>query len=196
MVDPVVGAAAVGGVAIVSAAAYSYFTGNESSAGADIDNDGEDEINVDFGGDEATDEEVEEAVERVEQPEAPEHVTEKAGLTDVKGVGPTRAEKLDKAGFPDPSDLYYASDENLTDVDGIGAYTVEQIREDIGSIEGNQSGGRGAEPEADSQDFSDPEGSAQSRDSETPDESEAQDSTDEQSDSNGSSEDESAATEE
>lgn len=53
-------------------------------------------------------------------------------LTDVKGVGETRAEDLMDAGFVSPNDLYFAKDEDIEAVDGIGPYTVEQIRDDIG----------------------------------------------------------------
>jgi len=154
MVDPVLvgGAAAVAGVAI--AAAYAYLSGEDSSAGVDIDNDGEDEVDYTFEGTDSEDEEHRlDGAEPDSQPEdagsiedtvsddvdeqadpTPEAVQDKSGLTDVKGVGSTRAEALGKAGFSTPEDLYYASDENLTDVDGIGSYTVEQIRDDIGSV--------------------------------------------------------------
>lgn len=152
MVDPVLVAGAVGVVAIAAAGIYAYRSGDDASAGADLDNDGEDEISVDFDGndeeshrldgaepaeenDDADDIEdtVSDDVEEQADP-TPETVQDKSDLTDVKGVGATRAEALGKAGFSTPEDLYYASDENLEDVDGIGSYTVEQIRDDIGSV--------------------------------------------------------------
>lgn len=134
---------ALGAVAIViiGAGAYSYFTGG--SASVDLD-----DREVTFEGPESVETPSEDPratdthgdVEQQADP-TPEEVQNKSGLTSVKGIGATRAEALGKAGYPNPEDLYYASDDNLIAVDGIGEYTVEQIREDIGSVddEGNGS---------------------------------------------------------
>lgn len=84
--------------------------------------------------------EVEDSADPIEhtvtvEPDVPDVVTEKNGLTDIKGIGATRAEAIGKAGFSDPEDVYFATDEELTDIEGIGEYTVEQIRDDIGREE-------------------------------------------------------------
>lgn len=59
----------------------------------------------------------------------------KTDLENVKGIGPTRAESFREEGFGTPDDLYFATDENLCEVNGIGDLTVSQIREDIGSVD-------------------------------------------------------------
>jgi len=59
----------------------------------------------------------------------------KTDLTNVKGIGETRAESFREEGFGTPDDLYYATDENLCEVNGIGDLTVSQIRDDIGSVD-------------------------------------------------------------
>ncbi len=59
----------------------------------------------------------------------------KTDLTNVKGIGETRAESFREEGFETPDDLYYATDENLCEVNGIGDLTVSQIRDDIGSVD-------------------------------------------------------------
>jgi len=64
----------------------------------------------------------------------PKKVFEKDGLADIKGIGETRAKGLADAGFSRPTDLYYAKDEKLIGVYGIGGRAIEQIREDIGSV--------------------------------------------------------------
>jgi len=122
---------AIGGtvLAIASAAAYSHFTGNEVSV--DTDGDGEDEIT--FEGEE----------EDSETSIADETVTvtavgpdlEADELEDVTGIGPTRAATFEDNGYTTPSDLYYASDDNLLDVDGIGPRALGQIRDDIGGVD-------------------------------------------------------------
>lgn len=143
MVDPaLVAAGGVVATVVAAAAAYSYFTGNESSV--DVDDDGNDEVT--FGGDEPTapatppveETSVGEDVEEQSDP-TPDAVADKEDLSDITGIGDTRASDLMAAGFTTPEDIYYASDANLTDVDGIGDYTVEQIRGDIGSI-GDEAG--------------------------------------------------------
>lgn len=129
MISPELATAAVVVGGIVAAAAYSYLTGNESSV--DLDNDGEDELT--FEGEMAVAETSEEDTD--DEDPTPDSVRAKDGLTDVKGIADTRADALAAEGFTSPKDLYYASDDNLTSVDGIGPYTVDQIREDIGSVD-------------------------------------------------------------
>lgn len=90
---------------------------------------------------EAEDDAVEEEVEEddtdidVSIEPIPDHVIEVESVSDIKGIGSTRASELDSAGFATPADVYFADDEELAEVDGIGPYTVDQIREDIGSPE-------------------------------------------------------------
>lgn len=126
--------------ALGGAAAYSYFTGNE--AAVDTDGDGEDEVT--FSGNVAETPEDDPREEETDKPPMyEEEPTETAvgpdleaeALEDVTGVGPTRADDLREAEFETPEDLYYASDENLADVHGIGSLTISQIRGDIGGID-------------------------------------------------------------
>lgn len=166
LTSPEVLAALGAGALVVSAAAYSYLTGNEASV--DLDDDGTDEVT--FEGDEpapstASFEEpsVAEDVEKQADP-TPDAVSDKEDLTDITGIGDTRASDLMAAGFTTPEDVYYASDENLTDVDGIGSYTVEQIRGDIGSIEGNTDG-ESTETSQDTEDTNSDTASEDSQDS-------------------------------
>jgi len=56
-------------------------------------------------------------------------------LSDITGLGETRADDLKKAGFHTASDIYFAADEDLTAVSGIGDLTVSQIRGDIGGVD-------------------------------------------------------------
>lgn len=126
MVDPI----AVGAATVVAVAAG-------LAAYRRIVNGGEDEYQAPF----TTEEDSEETTNPVAEDETPyvtptpERVTEKDELTDVKGIGPTRAEALGGGGYSHPRDLYYSTDENLLDVHGIGPLTVSQIREDIGSVD-------------------------------------------------------------
>jgi predicted flap endonuclease-1-like 5' DNA nuclease len=160
MFDPALVGVAVAGVSVVTAAAYAYATGNATSVGVDVDDDGDDEVTfeadseggygmelegangvqpavgVDVGA-ESDDSSVNEDVESQADP-TPSEVTEKDSLEDVTGVGPTRATALQDAGYDTPADLYYASDENLEAVHGIGPRAVSNIRKDIGGVgEGN-----------------------------------------------------------
>lgn len=67
---------------------------------------------------------------------------EYSGLTDITGIGPTKAEALSQeAGISSPADVWYASDDTLLDVTGIGKSVVEQIRGDIGGIDYSTSEG-------------------------------------------------------
>jgi predicted flap endonuclease-1-like 5' DNA nuclease len=145
--DPITLASTVGvggAVVIAAAAAYSRLTGDEATV--DVD-----DQEVHFGSDEGENPQDAAAEEVVEEAaEAAEDVVETAveadgetvdadlgadSLSNVKGVGDTRADELRSEGFTSVTDLYYASDDNLLDVTGIGPYTIEQIREDIGSVE-------------------------------------------------------------
>jgi len=66
----------------------------------------------------------------------PERVTEiGADLETITGIGPVRAESFTVAGFDTATDLYYASDSSILDVDGIGDRALSQIRGDIGSVD-------------------------------------------------------------
>lgn len=128
-------------------AGYAYFTGNEASV--DVDGDGEDDIT--FEGDSndsneeesTTEEQTEEATEEQSNPNPTPAEVQDIGddLTEVTGVGPTREEALNNATYDTAADLYYASDEGLESVHGLGPKAVEDIRADIGGIdeEGNES---------------------------------------------------------
>lgn len=128
-IDPaVVGGVAIA-VAVALAAGYSYVTGNESSV--DMDSDGNDEVT--FGGDDTFEtEEDEEEESQLDNMFVPDEVANVESLTDVTGIGATRAEDLKASGFHTAVDLYFAADEELKNVHGIGDLTVSQIRDDIG----------------------------------------------------------------
>jgi predicted flap endonuclease-1-like 5' DNA nuclease len=135
MVD--VGLVAIGGVAGAAVIAYGYakLTGNDATASADLDGDGDDESYTFEGAEDAPFEgvggDVEVGAEQVE--EGIELAVD--ALEDVDGIGPTRADTLRGDGFETPEDLYYASDAALKDVKGFGDRAVEYIREDIGGID-------------------------------------------------------------
>lgn len=137
MVDPVLvgGVTAVAGVIV--AATYSYLSGEDSSAGVDVDEDGENEAEFTFEGNEDATADVAELPSYQLAPKDVRHIG--TSLVDIKGIGPTRADALNKADLHTASDLYFASDEDLKEVNGIGDLTVSQIREDIGSVEGSES---------------------------------------------------------
>lgn len=126
--NPAAQAVAVAAAAVVGAGLYSYLTGEDAS----VDVTGDGEADVEFEGEG-------EGIGSDEGPQLPDVVISKDGLGDVKGIGGTRASALADAGFETAEDLYFATDEALEAVDGIGSYTVGQIREDIGSAddEGN-----------------------------------------------------------
>lgn len=81
-------------------------------------------------------------LELTSQPAIPSELYDIEDLTEIKGIGETRADALTDEGYPYAEDLWLASDEELTQVDGIGQYTVDQIREDIGGA------GSASEPNA------------------------------------------------
>jgi predicted flap endonuclease-1-like 5' DNA nuclease len=137
MMDAVIAGAVVTGGAVVAAAVYAYVTGNDASV--DVDGDGEGEL--EFEGSDTTDcdgdtKKIDDdgGTETLEVPPADvrEIGTE---LTAVKGIGDTRADALEEDGFYTAADLYFASDDELADVHGIGELTVSQIRDDIGSAD-------------------------------------------------------------
>jgi predicted flap endonuclease-1-like 5' DNA nuclease len=146
-IDPtIIVGGAVGAISVGAAALYAYKTGESAEASVDLDDDGNDEAAVEFGGDDTVDRAEKSHGDEVESDTAeppnptPDHVIDKNGLTDIKGIQETRAKNLSLAGFSTPADVYYASDKNLEEVDQIGPYTVEQIREDIGGIGHNPNG--------------------------------------------------------
>jgi predicted flap endonuclease-1-like 5' DNA nuclease len=147
MVDPTI---VVGGaVTLVSLAATAYLVfrrsgGNVENVQLTDDTSGEVEEAVEAGEDfvVSASETIEEGVEFANEVEdVVDDVTGKNDLTNVKGVGPTRAASFREEGFENPDDLYYATDENLAAVKGIGDLTVSQIREDIGSVDNDGSDG-------------------------------------------------------
>lgn len=121
-------------IAVIGAGYYAYHRVTGERVEADIDQDGEtDFVLEEHDGSEGEDHATNEVVAV-----ASETAQEVGGeLAQVKGVGETRAEKFIDAGFETASDLYFASDEDLTSVNGIGEATVEMIREDLGRPEDN-----------------------------------------------------------
>ena len=139
LTNPTVIAVGTAALTVVSAAAYSYFTGNEASV--DVDNDGESEVT--FGG-----EEVEMAVEKPDEPvTSPEKAVEKNSsaeevfnatekvegetLLDVKGIGPSLGQTLEQNDIYNADDLRDATDDELLEVSGIGPSKLETIRNDL-----------------------------------------------------------------
>lgn len=203
MVDPVLVGGAVTVAAVAIAAGYSYFTGNDS--GVDVDDDGNDEVTFEGNNDamfdcndptedpayrddefaptgtgEADDAEDEDATSFQAAPEAVQDIG--TDLAEVTGIGETRADDLQKAGFHTASDLYFAADEDLTDVSGIGDLTVSQVRGDIGSAEEGNDGESSEGAEEDSQD-SEEQDSTSEQSSSSDEETDEADSEDDGSDS-------------
>jgi len=150
LTNPTVIAVGTAGLALASAAVYSYFTGNKASV--DVDNDGEDEVT--FGGEDKEIEMVqsidggfpkrvdddepatspEEAVEKNSSAEEVFNATEKTEgetLLDVKGVGPSLGQTLEQNGIYNADDLREASDDELLEVSGIGPSKLKTIRNDL-----------------------------------------------------------------
>lgn len=114
-------------LALLAGGAYSRLTGQDAEV--DIDNDGESEVVFEGSPDDEFD------IEPADPNPIPDAVFEKNDMTDVKGIGPTRAERLREAGYESVEDLYYASDAGLGDVKGIGDLAISHIREDIGAVD-------------------------------------------------------------
>jgi len=143
---------AAGGIALttISAAAYAYFSGNEASV--DVDDDGNDDVT--FGGDQtaadtdtaavadndATDSEGDTDEEAAgDEPQLPDYLSEYDGTTAITGIGPTYAKRLrQNHDISTPTEVYLATDEELMDAKGVGERTIEQIRDDIGSVESSE----------------------------------------------------------
>lgn len=119
MVEPTI----IAGVAVVAVVAlgavYSYVSGRGSSVDVDTDSDGESELSASFEGED-------------DESSSLDDIFVQDDLTTVKGIQETREQRLKAAGFQTVEDLRQASDEELEGVKGIGPYTVEQIRSDIG----------------------------------------------------------------
>lgn len=157
MIDLVLGAAAAGGAVGLAYRAYKKRQDDENeitTTGGGFNFDCNDDADDPAGRTEIA--ETPEQDPREEQPEdpTPDYVTEDYdGLTDIKGIGDTRAEALGRGhGISSPTDVYYASDESLIAVEGIGEYTVSQIREDIGSVEDEAAGKSDESAESDGTD--------------------------------------------
>jgi len=56
-------------------------------------------------------------------------------LEDISGVGPSKAETLQEAGYDSVEDLKAASQSELADVDGIGNALAARIKADVGGLE-------------------------------------------------------------
>lgn len=132
MVDPIIVGVGGAAFAVGAAAVYAFTTGRATSASVDIDNDGEEDASVTFNKAQA-------------RPKTdnitPSYVRKYDGLKDIKGIGPQRAKDLNKAGLSTPKDIYYASDDTLLDVVGIGPRSLDIIRTDIGGVDQSGYGG-------------------------------------------------------
>jgi predicted flap endonuclease-1-like 5' DNA nuclease len=143
---------------MVGAIAYGLYTGRSTSIEVDDDGDVPVEVGEDDGADSSnvaatsdTDprgiddgsietspsphdpDESDDSVQAVELPDAVVEAGE--DLTEVKGIGPTKAESLEAVGFETPSELYFASDSELQNATGVGPGVVAQIRDDIGHVD-------------------------------------------------------------
>jgi len=136
--NPMVVAGGMGVLAIGAAAAYNYFTGNETSADIDLDDDGNEEVSVGFAAEDTSDKPplYEDGIDGEEETKADSKPADSLPetLEDVTGVGPSKAEKLRSVGYTSPEDLYNASDSELENINTFGPAVVEQIRDDIGSV--------------------------------------------------------------
>ncbi|MFC7059773.1 50S ribosomal protein L32e [Halovenus salina] len=92
----------------------------------EVSDDVEAEIGEDDAGDEAeaADDEADEADD-----------DEIEGLTDISGVGDSKAEALREAGYDTVAKVKGASQDELADVDGIGMALAARIKADIGDLE-------------------------------------------------------------
>jgi predicted flap endonuclease-1-like 5' DNA nuclease len=153
----------VGGIVVaISGIALAAWRGGTFSLSNDVDGDGEDEtFEADFttkdkrdthrlGGAEPSEQtgptdsdgdgtavsEDTEAESADENDTAEPSFADYDAVTDITGIGATKAEALEsEVGVSAPSDVYYASDGTLTDVTGIGPSVVEQIRSDVGGVD-------------------------------------------------------------
>lgn len=181
--DPTIIAGAAVSIVAIGGGVYAYLQ-RGGNVEVDADDDGNPELVLEEAEDEGDFAVEDETAEPPEYQAAPEAVRDIESLSDVKGVGDTRADDLQKAGYHTASDLYFASDAELAEVHGIGDLTVSQIREDIGSVEGNQTGESTEESQADedtdsdTDDTTDEESSSNEEEQES-DEDSGSDSTDE-----------------
>ncbi|MFB6311348.1 MAG: 50S ribosomal protein L32e [Salinirussus sp.] len=70
----------------------------------------------------------------VETVEADASEEEKRELTDIAGIGEATAQNLREAGFETVEHLRVATEEQLADVDGIGAALAARIKADVGDV--------------------------------------------------------------
>jgi len=85
------------------------------------------EVETDDESEEAADDEAEE--DDAEPEESP------GTLTDVSGVGASKAETLREAGYETQRDLAAASQEELAEVEGVGKALAARIKADVGDVE-------------------------------------------------------------
>ncbi|MDY6779502.1 MAG: 50S ribosomal protein L32e [Halobacteria archaeon] len=64
-----------------------------------------------------------------------EEDNEEMELTDVEGVGETKAESLREAGYEEVDDLREATQDDLSEVDGVGKALAARIKADVGGLE-------------------------------------------------------------
>jgi len=56
-------------------------------------------------------------------------------LSDISGVGPSKAEALEEAGYESVEDVQAASQSDLAEVDGVGNALAARIKADVGGLE-------------------------------------------------------------
>lgn len=137
--DPTIIAGAAVSIVAIGGGVYAYLQ-RGGNVEVDADDDGTPELVLEEAEEEGDFAVEDETAEPPEYQAAPEAVRDIEGLSGVKGIGDTRADDLQKAGYHTASDLYLASDAELAEVHGIGDLTVSQIREDIGSVEDEAAG--------------------------------------------------------
>lgn len=138
-IDPAVAGGAVVTASVAVAAAVRHYR-KGGTVEADVDGDGDAEFTMSSPSNDVSTETYSGATDPFQstQPTSPtpERVTDIGGdLAQITGVGPSRAEDLKGAGFETASDVYYAADENILAINGIGDHALGLIRDDIGGID-------------------------------------------------------------
>jgi large subunit ribosomal protein L32e len=107
----------------------------------DVDEETDAEIEEDESADEETDEEADDQEAEADDDEEAaadddeDDAEDYEELTDISGVGETKAEALRDAGFETIRDVREASQDDLAEVEGIGNALAARIRADVGGLE-------------------------------------------------------------
>jgi len=106
---------------------------DDEDADADADDaDADDEADADDADADDADADAEDADVDEDETEADEDERE---LEDISGVGPSKAETLREAGYESVTDLKEASQDELSEVGGIGMALAARIKADVGDLE-------------------------------------------------------------